>query len=102
MVKKIAPVTDEQAGWLYEVDRKPDFALKGHADFLHADGHNITLGNVVPRNGEVIVSLHYQTGMRASPGRVQIERADSGVDRIGFVRLRLAVPAARVTLAWER
>jgi hypothetical protein len=100
--EKRTPLVDEEAGWLFEVKRTPNFALKGQADLLAADGQSITLANVVPHNGEVVISLHYHTGMRASPGRVQIERATSGDDPIGFVRLRLAVPAARVTLTWER
>jgi hypothetical protein len=100
--EKRAQVVDEETGWLFEVKRTPNFALKGQAELLEADGQYITLGNVVPHHGEVVISLHYQAGMRASPGRVQIERAASGDDPIGFVRLRLAVPAARVTLSWER
>jgi len=101
-VKKKAALFDEESGWLFEVDRTPNFALKGKAEFVSSDGQYITLANVVPHDGEVIISLHYQAGMRASPGRVQIERAKSGDDPIGFIRLRLAVPAARVTLSWER
>jgi hypothetical protein len=56
----------------------------------------------VPHDGEVVISLHYQAGMRASPGRVQVERAKTGAGQIDFVRLKLAVPAARVTLTLER
>jgi hypothetical protein len=100
--EKRTPVVDEDAGWLFEVKRTPNFALQGEAELLEADGQYITLGNVVPDKGVVLLSLHYQAGMRASPGRVQIEPAKSGDDPIGFVRLRLAVPAARVTLSWER
>jgi hypothetical protein len=100
--EKWRPIADEGTGWLFQVKRTPNFALKGQADFLHSDGQFITLGNVVPHHGEVTVSLHFQAGMRASPGRVQVERAISGDDPIGFVRLRLAVPAPRVTLTWER
>jgi hypothetical protein len=100
--KKRTQVVDEDSGWLFEVKRTSNFALKGQAELLEADGQSITLGNVVPHNGEVLISLHYQAGMRASPGRVQIDPAQSGEDPIGFVRLRLAVPAARVTLSWER
>jgi hypothetical protein len=100
--KKLIQLVDEQTGLLFEVKRTPNFALKGQAELLEADGRCITLGNVVPHNGEVLISLHYQAGMRASPGRVQVEKATSGDDPIGFVRLRLAVPAARVTLSWER
>lgn len=100
--EKRAQLVDEEIGWLFEVKRTPNFALKGQADLLAADGQSITLANVVPDNGEVVISLHYHAGMRASPGRVQIERATSGDDPIGFVRLRLAVRADRVTLTWER
>lgn len=100
--RKVTPLVDEETGWLFEVNRTANLALRGKAEFLDADGQSIRLANVVPHNGEVVISLHYQAGMRASPGRVQIERATSGDDQIGFVRLRLAVPASRVTLSWER
>lgn len=100
--QKLTQVIDGETGWLFEVKRTPRFALRGHADLLESNGQYITLGNVTPRDGVVVISLHYQAGMRASPGRVQIERATSGDDPIGFVRLRLAAPAARVTLSWER
>jgi tRNA(Ile)-lysidine synthase TilS/MesJ len=100
--QKCQPVADEGPGWLFQVKRTSNFALKGRAELLRADGQHITLGNVEPDNGEVIVSLHWQAGMRAIPPRVQLERAQSGDDRIGFVRLRLAVPADRVTLSWQR
>ncbi len=50
----------------------------------------------------VVLSLHYEAGMRVTPGRVQIEREASGDDFIGFVRLRLAEPAECVTITWER
>jgi hypothetical protein len=102
LAEKRTPLIDGETGWLFEVKRTPNFALKGEADFLESDGHSIILGNVVPHNGEVIISLHYQASMRASPGRVQVERAKTGDDPIGFVRLRLVVPAARVTLSWDR
>ena len=100
--EKVKALVDDETGWLFAVKRSPTFALKGQADLLNADSQFIMLGNVVPQNGEVILSLHYQAGMRASPGRVQIERATSGDDDIGFVRLRLATTAKFVTLTWER
>jgi len=93
---------DDGVGWLFEIERKPNFALKGHAELVEANGRYIMLQNVVPHNGEVVLSLHYHAGMRSSLPRVQIERAVSGFDQIGFVRMRLAVEAKRVTLSWER
>ncbi len=100
--KKLAKLVDVDVGWLFEIERTPNFALKGTAELLEVNGRYIMLGNVVPHHGEVIVSLHYQAGMRASLPRVQVERAASEDDQIGFVRLRLAVEAKRVTLSWER
>lgn len=100
--KKLQALTDGETGWLFEVKRTPSFALRGQAELYSADTQQIMLRNVVPHNGEVVLSMHYQAGMRASPGRVQIERATSGEDQIGFVRLRLAVPAAVVTLTLDR
>jgi hypothetical protein len=99
---KLKALEDDGAGWLFQIDRTPSFALKGKADLLYADGHSIMLGNVVPHNGEVIVSLHYQAGMRASLDRVRVERADPGDDIIGFVRLRLNTEATCVILTWDR
>lgn len=100
---KRTQLTDEGTGWLFEVQRTPNFALKGQAELLEVNGRYIMLGNVVPHHGEVVLSLHYQAGMRASLPRVQIDRADSaGDDQIGFVRLKLAVEAKRLTLSWER
>ena len=96
--RKQTQLVDGETGWLFEVKRTPNFALKGHAEFLKADGQRITLVNVTPQDGIVEISLHYQAGMRASPGRVQVEPAKTGDDPIGFVRLRLAVKADYVTL----
>jgi hypothetical protein len=100
--RKIQALTDGATGWLFEVERTPTYALKGQAEVLSADGQKIMLRNVVPHNGEVVLSMHYQAGMRASPSRVKLERATSGEDQIGFVRLRLAVEAGFVTLTWDR
>jgi hypothetical protein len=100
--KKIQSLQDGTPGWLFEVERTPNYALKGHAEIVSADGQQIMLKDVVPDNGVVVLSMHYQAGMRALPGRVQIERAPTGEAQIGFVRLRLAVPAAVVTLTWDR
>ena len=99
---KRAQLTDDGTGWLFEIERTPNFALKGQAELLEANGRYIMLQNVVPYHGEVIISLHYHAGMRASLPRVQIQRADSGDDLIGFVRLKLAAEAKRLTLSWER
>ena len=99
--EKIKEVTDETTGYLFfTIPRTPNFALKGQARLIHADSHHITVGDIVPENGVVVLSLHYQAGMRVSPSRVHIEREPSALDPIGFLRLRVAGPVSRVTFTW--
>lgn len=93
-------VQDEVPGQLFTV--KPhSFVLKGQARWLGADRQRIALADVVPENGEIVLSLHYQAGMQASPSRVQIEREPDPFDPIPFIRLKIPGPVARVTLTWE-
>ena len=96
-----ATLSDQGTGCLFRMRRRPSFVLKGQARWIDADCRHINLADVVPDDGEVILSLHYQSGMQASPGRVQIERERDPVDPIPFVRLRMPGPAARVTISWE-
>lgn len=100
--RKRAEFVDTGVGCLFEIDRRSNIALKGQAELVEANGRYITLQNVVPHHGEVVISLHYHAGMRASLPRVQVEPEVSGQDPINFVRLRLAAEAKRVTLSWER
>jgi hypothetical protein len=96
------PVEDEGKGFLFTVLRQSrSFALKGQAQLIHADFHHLTFAGVVPEDGRIVLSLHYQAGMRASPSRVQIEREPDPNDPIPFIRLRVTGPVARVTLTWE-
>ena len=100
--EKIAEVKDESPGILFKIQRPSlSYALRGEAKIVHADSHHITLADVVPENGVVVMSLHYQSGMNASPSRVQVECEHSAQDPIGFIRLRIAGPAKRVTLTWR-
>lgn len=98
----VTDVVDDVPGYLFLIKHAPrSFAVKGKAQLTHADWHHLTLADVVPENGVVVLSLHYQAGLRASPSRVQVEREPCGHDPIGFVRLRVAGPVARVTLTWN-
>jgi hypothetical protein len=103
LVEKIVTVTDEQDGTLFKVKRQPSFVLTGSAQWLRADSDCIALGDVTPQDGQVLLSLHYQEGLRVTPSRVRIERAETLNDRIDFVRL--VVPdqrVSRVTITWEK
>ena len=93
-------MADEKEGWL--ITLKPrSFVLKGQGRVIAADSKRITLADLVPEDGKVLLSLHYQAGIQASPSRVQVEREIDAYDPIPFIRLRLPGPVARVTLTWE-
>jgi hypothetical protein len=98
-----------QAGWLFKLERTCSYALRGSARWLGANAHQIVLADVVPRQthpddprGQVVLSLHYQAGMRVTPSRVILERAEESADAIPFVRLRVADPVTRVTITWGK
>jgi hypothetical protein len=85
---------------LFRLDRPNSYVLRGQARWLHADSHAVALADVVPENGEVVLSLHYQSGFRVRPGNVRLEREPDAYDAIPLVRLRLPGPVARLTLDW--
>jgi hypothetical protein len=77
------------------------FVLKGQARILRADCERIALADVVPEDGQVVLSLHFQAGLRASPGRVKVEREYDPYDPIPFIRLQVPGPVALITLSWD-
>jgi hypothetical protein len=126
-LKAVLPpcVVGEPPGCLFAVRRKRySFALVGSARWLAADPQRIVLSDVVPqrecadKNGknQVVLSLHFQEGMRVAPSRVIIEKVrrfpldgdklpasnDPIDDPIFFVRLRVDEPVTRVTITWEK
>ncbi len=103
------------SGCLFTVQRKSySFALSGSARWLSADTQRIVLGDVVPQRGgsdnhgkkPILLSLHYQAGMRVAPSRVlldfcSIEPVNSVPgDARPFVRLWVEEPVTRVTIIW--
>lgn len=66
------------------------------------NARRVTLRDVVPEDGAVVLSLHYQAGWRARPASVRVEPELDPYDPIPFVRLRVAEPVERVTLTWDR
>jgi hypothetical protein len=99
--RQVATLSDDGPGALFLLERPRSYALKGHADWLQADCAHVTLGEVVPEDGRVVLSLHYQAGMKALPARVQVEREIDPYDPIPLVRLRVPSAVTRVTLTWE-
>jgi hypothetical protein len=107
--KPLPPADGTGPGRLFTLHRKPTYALRGSANLLGADAQRIVLGDVTPqrsgpddRRGQVVLSLHYQAGMRVAPSRVRLERAEESPDSIPFVRLLVDDPVTRLTITWEK
>lgn len=99
-VTAATPLEDGKDSWLFTLKPR-SFVLNGHGRVIAADSKRITLADVVPEDGKVVLSLHFQAGIQASPSRVQVERETDPYDPIPFIRLQLPGPVARVTLTWE-
>jgi hypothetical protein len=101
------PAVPEGRPSLFALRRQPSYALKGSVRWQSADARAILLADVEPQpvagesEGQVVLSLHYQAGMRVRPARVRLERAVDPQDSIPFVRLRLTEPAGRILITWE-
>ncbi len=93
---------DGASGWLVALHRTPTFALHGAAHWQTADCNRVVLTDVRPADGYVVLSLHYQAGLRVSPSRIHIERHPDSHEAIPFVRLWLDEPAPVVTITWDK
>jgi hypothetical protein len=90
------------SGWqVFAVRRPHSFILKGQARSVEIDDRRMTLTDVAPDDGDVVVSLHYQAGWHVRPASVQIQRDLDPYDPIPFVRLSMPGPVGRVTLTWD-
>lgn len=99
--KAIADVKDGDAGVLFALDRKRTFFLKGRGKWVQADWQRIALADVVPVDGEIVLSMHYQSKMRVAPFYVQFERELDLDDPIPLIRLRVPGPIARLSIVWD-
>lgn len=71
---------------LYRVNRRPSFFIKG-SGIAHADMNRIELTNLVPRDGEVIISYHWMKYLKTDPSAA-MERTFFLNDPVGFIKLK--------------
>ncbi len=76
-------------------------AILGQARVLETSSGKITLADVVPDKGTVVLSLHYQKGLKTRPSRVKVERELDSRDPIPLLRLRLDEPVSRLEIEWH-
>jgi hypothetical protein len=97
-----AVVRNGLADWEAFIVRRPhSFVLKGNIGTFVADDRRLTLADVAPEDGEIVLSLHYQPGWRVRPSTVRIERELDPYDPVPLVRLRTPGHVGRVTITWD-
>jgi hypothetical protein len=87
---------------LWRLGRPGSFALVGQASCVSAGPRGILLADACPGpGGDIVLSLHYQKGMKVSPARLTLEEARRPEDNTPFVRILLKEPAGRVLITWD-
>ncbi len=88
-------------GYLFTVSRSPSYFLAGQGRVIRCDRHGLTLADVTPVDGQVVLSFHYYPKVIASTDRVRLEREVQVHDMVPFLRLRVPGPMSRLTLYWQ-
>jgi hypothetical protein len=86
---------------LYFLRRPHSFALVGKARLVESEPNQITLADVQPMDGIVVLSFHHHPQVLPSADRVRIEREPHVYDGIALIRLRMNAPLARLSLRWN-
>jgi len=89
---------------LLEIPRPHNYLLTGQARKVWGDTERIVLEEVAPdEHGAVILSMHYQPGMRVSPGYIRVERAPEPQGRtpLDLIRLHMPGPVPHIRLSWD-
>ena len=74
--------------------------------------HKVVLTDIIPADSPhpdggpvpakvIVLSLHYQAGLRVSPNVVTVERDPDPFDPIPMIRLRMTGPMSRLVISWE-
>ena len=85
----------------FVVHREPSYFLVGGGKVRNCDAQGLTLTDLQPVNGFVVLSFHSPPRVWAASKWVRIEKEPQMDDAIPFLRLRLAEPMTRLTLYWN-
>jgi hypothetical protein len=112
IAKRVARYNDGGELHLIRLDRTHSFVLQGQATVTHASRKHVILSDIVPADSPhpnggpvsakvVVLSLHYQAGLRVRPNIAVVERDPDPHDPIPMIRLRISGPMSRLVLSWE-
>lgn len=92
---------DVPLGRLFEVRQARSYVIVGQGRVERCDHNLLTLVDLVPEQGQVVLSFHHHIGIRPSVDQVTVEKEPQLHDPIPLIRLKVPNSMARLTLRWE-
>jgi hypothetical protein len=100
-VAQPVPTPATADGWrVFSLRRSPTYVLRGTAGACEFGTNRVSLADVVPDDGTIVISLHYHEGWRVRPAWVGVERDLDPLDPVPMIRFRAPGPVGRLTLTW--
>ena len=87
-------------GRLFRIKRQLSFCRIGQAQLSAVYRNQMTFTDLVPDNGQIVLSLHAHRGMRVTNDRAKLETWTQPYDGTPMVRIRLPGPMERLTIEW--
>jgi len=99
LVKEVLPLPAGRK--LVVLNRPHSYVLQGQARVTEFHGRRLTLVDLEPQDGVIVLSLHAHPLLRSTTNRVTLQRAAQLDDPVPLVRLHLPGPMSRLTIEWE-
>jgi hypothetical protein len=86
---------------LIKLRRNPSYVLQGQARVVRFTANQLTLVDLEPDQGVILLSLHAHPLIRTTTSRVIWQQAAQVDDPVPLVRLLLTGPMSRLTICWD-
>jgi len=89
-----------QGGKLIRLPRRFSYCKQGQATLNFTGQRRLTLTNLVPQNGQIVLCLHYHATMHTVNNKARLDTWQHAFDGIPMLRLRIHGPMERLTIEW--
>lgn len=87
-------------GKLIRLPRRFSYCKQGKANISFPSERRITLTDLAPEDGQIVLSLHHHSTMRAINKNAVLKTWQHAYDGIPMLRIRLSTPMERLTIEW--
>lgn len=87
-------------GKLIRLPRQFNYCKQGQAVLNFTAPRRMTLTDLVPENGQVVLSLHHHATMHTVNNKAKLDTWQHAYDGIPMLRIRLNGPMERLTIEW--